>query len=57
MPTPTRSLQNLESHQGGNPLSLLLVGKTLFIALITDCLLEKTVPGPFLEWLSPLCWL
>lgn len=41
---------------GGNPLSLLLVGKTLFIAPIADCLLEKTVPGPFLEWQSPLCW-
>ena len=36
MPTPTRSLQNLEPHQGGNPPSLILVGKTLFIALITD---------------------
>lgn len=57
IPTPTRSLQNLEPHQGGNPPSLLLVGKTLFIALITDGLLKKTVPGPFLERLSPLGWL
>ena len=39
---PTHSLQNLEPHQGGNPPSLLLVGKTLFIALITHSLLKKT---------------
>lgn len=36
---------------------MLLVGKTLLIALIIDYLFKKTVLGPFLEHLSLLGWL